>query len=134
MKHSGYEIFASEIMERVRSLGELNPLNNDTNCTHNGPAERYQFKGAKGEIGFIRPMSHHFCYKCNRLRLTASGQLRTCLLSERQADLKTLLRSGCSDNELAQFFVQAVHFKPMRHTLSTKESESISDQMSAIGG
>ncbi len=130
------EILAPEIMERITSLGRLNPVEKADKCgiSHDGPADRYKFEGAKGEIGFIRPLSHHFCHKCNRLRLTASGHLRTCLLSDHQTDMKSLIRKGCSDNELAELFIQAASFKPMQHNLSVKESDPVASQMSAIGG
>jgi len=135
-KNSECEILAPEIMERISSLGRLNPVEKSDKCkiSHDGPADRYKFEGAKGEIGFIHALSHHFCHKCNRLRLTASGHIRTCLLSDHQTDIKTLLRKGCSDNELAELFIQAVAFKPMQHNLSVKESDHVSAQMSAIGG
>jgi len=135
-ENSECEILAPEIMERISSLGMLNPVEKSDKCgiSHDGPAERYKFEGAKGEIGFIHAMSHHFCHKCNRLRLTAGGHLRTCLLSDHQTDIKTLIRKGCSDNELAELFIQAVSFKPMHHNLSVKESERVAAQMSAIGG
>jgi len=122
---------ADEIKNRITELGTLMPIENGIN---DGPAERYKFEGAKGEIGFIRPLSHHLCNKCNRLRLTASGQLRPCLLSDHQENLKSPLRNGCSDNELAEIFLKAVHFKPHGHSLAEKHPAKILSQMSAIGG
>jgi len=130
-QHSGTGMLAPEIIDRLSRLGKLLPVANGVN---DGPAERYRFEGAKGEIGLIRPLSHHFCYKCNRLRLTASGQLRTCLLSDRQEDIKTPLRKGCSDSELADIFIKAVHLKPFEHKLTVSHSDEVSAQMSAIGG
>ena len=59
----------------------------------NGPARMCTLPGAKGKIGFIAPMSWHFCGSCNRLRLTADGKIRTCLFSETEIDVKTPLRS-----------------------------------------
>jgi len=124
-------ILVPEIKHRLQSLGKLAPVENGTN---DGPAVRYRFKDARGEIGFISALSHHFCSKCNRLRLTANGQLRTCLLSDHQADLKGPLRSGHSDNELAEVFFKAVRSKPLEHKVAAHQSESISTQMCAIGG
>ncbi len=124
-------LLTPEIKERVRSLGELIPIDNGAN---DGPAERYKFKGAKGEIGFISALSRHFCNTCNRLRLTASGQLRTCLLSEDQFDLKGPLRKGCSDTELSDIILEAVRHKPSRHQLIDSESRPVSSHMSSIGG
>ena len=125
-------LLTPEIKERIgSSLGELFPVGNGIN---DGPAERYRLIGAKGEIGFISALSHHFCKTCNRLRLTASGQLRSCLLSDKQFDLKDLLRSGCTDSELASVFITAVKHKPSRHHMACAQPESVSSHMSSIGG
>jgi cyclic pyranopterin phosphate synthase len=128
---SGKSLLATEIKARIQFLGDLEPIGKEIN---DGPAERFKFKGAKGEVGFIRPISRHFCDTCNRLRLTANGQLRSCLLSDRQEDLKMPLRSGCSDSELSEIFLRAVNHKPSEHHLTCKEQEKVEGQMSAIGG
>lgn len=120
-----------EIKKRIDQFGKLIPVEKDMN---DGPAERFKFESAKGEIGFIRPISQHFCNTCNRLRLTASGQLRPCLMSDVQVDLKTPLRKGCSDAELAEVFLQAVRLKPLGHNLSVDHPVGVSAQMCAIGG
>jgi cyclic pyranopterin phosphate synthase len=130
MKSEDY-ILADDIRLRLESLGELIPVQKHL---LDGPAERFKFKGAQGEIGFIRPMSHHFCGECNRLRLTANGQLRPCLLSDRQEDLRGPLRSGCSDRELAEVFFKAVRHKHESHKLGLGKKISVMDQMSSIGG
>ncbi|QTA78927.1 Molybdenum cofactor biosynthesis protein A [Desulfonema limicola] len=125
------QIMAYEIMELLSGIGELVPVYHDQN---DGPAERYKFANARGEIGIIRPLSHHFCSTCNRLRLTASGHLRPCLLSDRQEDIKTPLRNRASDRELVDVFLKAVNFKPMQHHLDQVDSETVKDSMSSIGG
>ena len=122
---------ADEIRKRIAALGKLAPIQNGI---HDGPAERYRFEGAVGEVGFIRPLSHHICHRCNRLRLTASGQLRPCLLSDHQEDMKSLLRNGCSDRELADLFLKVVRFKPYGHNLTSKHPAKVENQMSGIGG
>jgi cyclic pyranopterin phosphate synthase len=122
---------AFEIMRRISSLGELVPVRHEEN---DGPAERYRFKDAAGEIGFIRPMSQHFCHQCNRLRLTASGRLRPCLLSDRQEDIKGPLRQGASDEEIVEIFIKTIQFKPSQHHLGTRHSDPVKDVMSRIGG
>jgi len=124
-------ILAPEIEMRVRELGDLVPLERETN---DGPAQRFKLKGAAGEIGFIRPISHHFCDKCNRLRLTANGHLRPCLLSDLQEDLKGPLRRGCQDDELAALILKAVHHKQDHHRLSLDPTDTVADPMSGIGG
>jgi cyclic pyranopterin phosphate synthase len=124
-------LFTQEIKERISSLGELVPIQREK---IDGPARRFQFKNAKGEIGFISPMSHHFCHMCNRLRLTANGFLRTCLLSEHQTDLKTPLRAGFSDQQISNLILDAIRQKPVSHHLDTKQSTLLSSRMSSIGG
>jgi cyclic pyranopterin phosphate synthase len=125
------QILAPEIKERISSMGRLYPVENRSS---DGPAERFRFENAKGEIGFIKPISEHFCNSCNRLRLTASGYLKTCLLSDSETDLKTPLRDGCSDSELADIILKAVYKKPFEHPLVANHSGMISGRMSAIGG
>ena len=128
---SDHHLLFPEIKKRIDQFGKLIPVEKDMN---DGPAERFKFESAKGEIGFIRPISQHFCSTCNRLRLTASGQLRPCLMSDVQVDLKTPLRKGCSDAELAEVFLQAVRLKPLGHNLSGDHPVGVSAQMCAIGG
>jgi len=124
-------LLAPEIREHIQQLGKLIPVDKSVN---DGPAERFKFESAKGEIGFIRPISQHFCGTCNRLRLTASGQLRPCLMSDDQEDLKSLLRKGCSDDEIAKGFLNAVRHKPSEHKLIDDDHARISAQMCNIGG
>jgi cyclic pyranopterin phosphate synthase len=120
-----------EIKKCIDPFGKLIPVEKGIN---DGPAERFRFESARGEIGFIRPISRHFCKTCNRLRLTASGQLRPCLMSDVQVDLKTSLRKGCSDAELADIILQAVRLKPSGHNLYGDHPVGVSAQMCAIGG
>jgi len=101
---------------------------------YDGPVERFKFEGAIGEIGFISPLTHHFCPSCNRLRLTASGNIRPCLLSDQEINLKGPMRSGASDDELAQVFLKAANNKPYAHHLTSEDPITFSGQMSSIGG
>lgn len=128
---NGPLLLAPEIKKRISELGRLKPVRNSAN---DGPAQRYRFEGARGEIGFIHALSHHFCDRCNRLRLTASGQLRPCLLSDHHEDIKGPLRAGCSDDELAEIFFKAVHHKPSDHNLAIGNPSRVCGQMHAIGG
>jgi cyclic pyranopterin phosphate synthase len=127
----GPPLLVPEIMERIGPLGPLAPIEKSP---QEGPAARFRLKKSVGEIGFISALSHHFCDSCNRLRLTANGMLRPCLLSDQQLDLKSPLRSGASDGELAEVFRQAVRNKPSDHNLSANEPCGIACQMSSIGG
>ncbi|MBU2534815.1 MAG: GTP 3',8-cyclase MoaA [Chloroflexi bacterium] len=107
-------VSVNEVRERLASLGELEP------CTFkgNGPAKYYRLPQAKGTIGFITPISEHFCFHCNRLRLTADGRLRPCLLSEQEIDLRQPLRQGISAEELKKLIKRAVDSKPRKHRLA----------------
>ena len=96
---NGPLLLAPEIKKRISVLGSLIPVNNTID---DGPAQRYHFEGAAGEIGFIHALSHHFCDRCNRLRLTARGRLRPCLLSDHHEDVKEVMRSGGTDEELME--------------------------------
>ena len=124
-------LLVPEIQERISVLGKLIAVER---TEMDGPAHRYRFEGARGEIGFIPAISHQFCRRCNRLRLTASGQLRPCLLSDRQEDLKGPLRAGCSDAELAEIFFNATRHKPSDHNLAVGEPAHVCCQMRSIGG
>lgn len=128
----GTPLLAPIIKQRISTLGRLYPVEKSA---LDGPAQRYRFEGAIGEIGFIPAMSQHFCERCNRLRLTASGQLRPCLLSDQQQDLKGPLRAGCSDADIEGVFMAAVRQKPCDHNLRLDEDTGrVDGQMSSIGG
>jgi cyclic pyranopterin phosphate synthase len=131
MKSSDY-ILTPAIKERIREeLGELLPV---TGKDMDGPAQRYRIREARGEIGFIQAMSRHFCQTCNRLRLTANGQLRPCLLSDKQLDIRGPLRNGCSDDELKTIFLRAVRHKNKSHHFAPGSPLRVHDPMSGIGG
>jgi cyclic pyranopterin phosphate synthase len=106
---------ASEIRDRISSLGELLPC---APPLGNGPASYYQLPGAKGTIGFITPVSEHFCFKCNRLRLSADGKLLPCLLADEEVDLRPVLRRDASSEEIRNLILQAVASKPQGHRVT----------------
>ena len=128
---NGPLLLAPEIKKRISVLGNLVPVRNSAN---DGPAQRYRFEGALGEVGFIHALSHHFCDRCNRLRLTARGQLRPCLLSDLHEDVRGPLRSSCSDDQLAEVFFKAVSHKPSDHNLALQNPTRVCGQMYSIGG
>ncbi len=98
-------------------------------------SRRYTFPDGVGEIGFINPVSQPFCATCNRIRLTADGQIRTCLFSIDEWDLRVPLRGGASDDELADVFVQAVAHKELKHKINEGAAfQRASRSMSQIGG
>lgn len=119
-----------EIRERIQSLGKLEPY---IGKTGNGPAKYYRFPGARGTIGFITPMTEHFCASCNRLRLTSDGQLRPCLLDDDEVDLRETLRNGASTEELKRLIQRAVDIKRERHHLNEGLTRG-RRPMSQIGG
>jgi cyclic pyranopterin phosphate synthase len=96
----------------------------------------YRIAGGRGSIGFISPVSRHFCNTCNRLRLTADGHLRACLLTDEEMDLKGPLRGGCSDTELEDLIRKAITKKPLRHTIVREEHHlrKCVKEMATIGG
>lgn len=156
------QILIPEIRERIeKSMGKLEPVisttpdgingssdSDYTGANQAGPAKRYRIDGALGEIGFISPVSSHFCHECNRLRLTSTGHLRPCLLNNLEIDLLTPLRQGASNDTIRQIIRSAIKSKPAAHTLNDRNgvssssetsadiqrSNRIDRQMSAIGG
>jgi cyclic pyranopterin phosphate synthase len=97
-------------------------------------ARRFRFADGAGEIGFINPVSEPFCSTCDRIRLTADGQLRTCLFSRREWDLKTPLRDGTSDERLVELIRFAVAHKELKHKINDPGFVRASRSMSQIGG
>jgi len=97
-------------------------------------SKRYSFADGVGEMGFINPVSEPFCSTCDRIRVTADGQLRTCLFSHREWDLKTPLRDGSSDAEVAAAVRNAVLHKELKHRINEAGFVRASRSMSQIGG
>jgi cyclic pyranopterin phosphate synthase len=124
-------ISSEEILRRVRTLGDIEPIQHDS---MDGPAERYRLRGARGEVGLISPVSNHFCDTCNRLRLTADGRLRGCLFSDREIDVKTPLRQGKGEKHIAELMRRAVDEKPKGPGRVQSGLRKCIRQMSSIGG
>ena len=120
-----------EIIRKIPGIdcARVNPI-----LDYPGPARLCALPGAKGKIGFIAPMSWHFCGSCNRLRLTADGKIRSCLFSNDEMDIKTPLRRGASKKELSEFFTSAAKHKPRRHHLNEERHSNTGRGMYAIGG
>ncbi len=124
-------ISTEEIFKRIQTLGALKPI---VSSPLDGPADRFVLDGGKGEIGFIGALSQHFCDSCNRLRLTAEGQLRSCLFSDQEIDMKTPLREGREDDYLVNLIGYAIENKPAEHGLIKSGPRKCIRQMSTIGG
>ncbi len=123
-------VTAAEICARIEAaLGPLEPAQTENGA---GPARYYRLPGATGTVGLITPISEHFCSSCNRLRLTADGQLRPCLLSDFEIDLRTPLRQGAGVAEIRALLERAIGSKPERHHLGDSKVEK--RVMSQIGG
>jgi cyclic pyranopterin phosphate synthase len=125
------------VMEQIQKVHALEEINGKKAKT-DGPARIFKLKDGMGEVGFISPVSHHFCFSCNRLRLTAEGHLRACLLSDDEIDLKKKLREKCSETELTQIIEDAIANKPINHNLHLIDDgnhlKKCIKEMSAIGG
>lgn len=119
----------SEVKRRLEALGPLEPAE----IEGNGPARTFRLPGAKGTLGFITPLSHAFCADCNRLRLTADGYLRPCLLSDAGVNVKQALRSGAGTAEVEELVRSAIGLKPESHTLA-QGAVHLKRTMSQIGG
>lgn len=100
--------------------------------SNSSPAQLYRFSQSQGSIGFITPISQHFCSSCNRIRLTPDGNLKPCLLSNKEYSLRELLRAGISDQELLKRIRQVVWNKPKQQDLKKKKGNERS--MHCIGG
>ncbi len=131
-------VSAEEIKAVIAQLGVLTPFQKEHG---EGPARMFDLESSdqrKGAVGFISPISHHFCDQCNRLRLTSEGKLRSCLLNDKETDLKSLLRGGASDQEIIGSIRKTIQDKPQGHTLqddlTVKERPSCGGRMSRIGG
>lgn len=130
-------VTAAEVRARIAAaLGELEPA---SVVAGGGPARYYRLPGAPGTLGFIAPLSEHFCHHCNRLRLTADGQLRPCLLSDQEIDLRTLLRQGAGVAEIKVLLAQGISHKPQQHhlgepDLSCDQPDAVHRAMAEIGG
>jgi cyclic pyranopterin phosphate synthase len=124
-------VSAGEMLERISAIGELHPVGGPAG---NGPARYYAFAGAPGAIGVITPLSHDYCERCNRVRLTADGRLRLCLFGDHALDLRSPLRNGATTEELAEIFRSAMLIKPERHHLRLGEASSAMRAFSEIGG
>ncbi len=98
--------------------------------TFSGPERTFRIPGAPGTVGFISPLGDHFCSKCNRLRLTADGRLRSCLLIDKEISIREALKSGA---DLKYYLERAVAEKPKGHELSQHHCPD-ARCMSQIGG
>ncbi len=119
-----------EVRAAIHAVFPLEPLPRSPAAT----ARTYRFVDGRGRVGFINPVSEPFCADCNRIRITADGQLRTCLFSLHETDLRGLLRSGVSDDDLEVAVRDAVWRKELKHRIGDAGFVQPARTMSAIGG
>ena len=121
---------AEEAKARIEETFELLP--EDTYFS--SPAQVFRIAGHEARVGFISPLSNVFCARCNRLRLKANGALKTCLHGKDDLDLKQLLRSGASDEEIKEMIQGVVYVRPEQHFLNVPQVPHRDFQMSHVGG
>jgi cyclic pyranopterin phosphate synthase len=122
----------AEILEKLRTIAPLEPVGLPDGVA--GPAERWRFVDGKGEIGLIGSVTEPFCDKCNRIRITADGKLRTCLFSIVEHDVRALLRGGADDAAIVDLVVRAVAKKEPGHKIGQPDFIKPIRTMSSIGG
>lgn len=130
----GEPVPSAEIRRRlVERYGALVAEPDADGAPTRGPARYARLPGGVGTVGFISPLTEHFCAECNRLRLTADGRLRLCLLDDVEVGLRDLLRSGADDAALREAISAAVALKPWGHQLA-RDLAPEGRAMSQIGG
>lgn len=115
-------ITTDEMKKIIETIAPLTPVR----VRRNGPSKYFRIKGARGVVGFISAITHHFCEECNRLRLTADGKLRPCLFSETEIDLRSPLRNGAPDSEIERLLRLSIEVKPESHNIEGKRADLIS--------
>jgi len=123
-------IGGAEVRRMIEAQHPLRELPREPHAT----ARVFAFADGRGEIGFINPVTEPFCADCNRIRLTADGKLRTCLFSNRETDLRALLREGAGDAEIERTIREAVWRKELKHRINEPGFRPPARTMSAIGG
>jgi cyclic pyranopterin phosphate synthase len=132
-------VTADEILEILGEQYRIEPRGEQTNA----PAEEFDVLDGPGRdswatpigrLGIIASVTRPFCRECDRLRLTADGQLRTCLFAQSETDLRGPMRAGASDDELAALVIEAVAGKQAGHGIGTLGFLQPERSMSAIGG
>ncbi len=133
--YGDYESLYMPVEEIIKNIHQMDRVKIEPATDSYGPARLCKLPGAVGKVGFIAPISWHFCGSCNRLRLTADGKFKTCLFSQEEIDIKTPLRGGATQNDIIDIIRRAVVEKPRRHHLNEKKNQIACRQaMRAIGG
>jgi GTP 3',8-cyclase len=123
-----------EIIAAINAVYPLDAIDLDQDGAHGEPAERYRYRDGRGEVGVIASVTHAFCATCDRVRLTADGQVRACLFALEETDLRSVLREGGSDDELASAVERTVKSKWAGHAIGQATFIRPRRSMSQIGG
>lgn len=124
-------VYSEEILEALEKV--YGKSEEDKEIHGNGPAKYVRFEGFKGSIGFISAMHGRFCSECNRVRLTSTGKLKTCLCYEGSVDLREAVRTG-SVEDVSERLKEAVMGKPKQHCFEDMDKITEKKQMVSIGG
>src|SRR5215218_3015564 len=124
-------VTADEIFEQLTAEFTLTPHGEPRGSA---PAELFDVDGRPATVGIIASVTRPFCGDCDRVRLTADGQVRNCLFAREESDLRAALRSGASDDELAERWVAAMATKLPGHGINDPTFLQPDRPMSAIGG
>lgn len=119
----------SEVQKLLEQRFKLEPAR----MTGSGPAKYLKLVGARLKIGFITPMSQHFCETCNRVRLSSDGTLHLCLGHQDRLELRPLLRQGLADSEIKDAILEAIQTKPKQHQFN-EQPDQVVRVMSVTGG
>lgn len=133
IKENGWkELFLSgeDVLSRIAAKYSFSPV---VKSELSGPAREYKIAGSHGTIGVITALSGHFCQDCNRVRITASGKVKTCLFAKEEYDLKDVLATG-DMLAIQEFLRQQIAFKPAMHHLNAQLLEHDSFSMASVGG
>jgi cyclic pyranopterin phosphate synthase len=121
----------AEIVERISSRYPLVPV---VDRDPRAPAQSFRYEDGEGEVGLIASVTQPFCGDCDRLRLTADGAIRSCLFSDNEFDVRTVLRQGGTDDDVAQIMRAAIWGKPAGHQINQPGFVPPIRSMSMIGG
>ncbi|MGD2023305.1 MAG: GTP 3',8-cyclase MoaA [Desulfobacterales bacterium] len=133
--YGDYETLFVPVEEFMKKIHRIDRVKIEPAIDSYGPARLCKLPGAVGKVGFIAPISWHFCGSCNRLRMTADGKIKTCLFSREEIDIKAALRAGATQDDIIDIFRRSVAQKPAGHHLNTKDHQNACQRaMRAIGG
>jgi cyclic pyranopterin phosphate synthase len=122
---------AQEILDAIEAEFPIEPVEGQD---PSAPARLYRYRDGRGRVGVIASVTRPFCGHCDRIRLTADGQIRTCLFSLKEYDFRAALRGGASDDEITDLLRAAVLRKEPGHLINSPFFEQPERGMSAIGG